>query len=315
MVWLIATARPGTIWFIDEPELHLHPGAQKLFYDYLIKKTEDSQIFVTSHSMVFIHKSELYQVTLLIYDEAGVRNVLLADLIDAEKENSNSNEGLKEIRSKVYSALGYDPAFVLEPKTVVIVEGHADMQILTSFCKILNRPIDGKAVHFLIVGDKGAARNFSPILIYALSNKKCLIILDNDKGVPEDTKQSLCNAEKNYRIKIHFDQPLLSDENFFLYPQEVYSIEYYLLEPQAISRTFGITDESIINEISKSINNNIENIKNKYILPKNFLNELCEKYSQSYYSTDIAIRIANNLSPNHLKKFPEIINLVYMITN
>jgi predicted ATPase len=48
MVWMIATAKPRSIWFIDEPRLHLHPGAQKLLYDFFIEETKNGkQIFIT----------------------------------------------------------------------------------------------------------------------------------------------------------------------------------------------------------------------------------------------------------------------------
>ena len=47
IIWSIATAEKGTIWFLDEPELHLHPGAQKLLYDFFREESENGkQIFV-----------------------------------------------------------------------------------------------------------------------------------------------------------------------------------------------------------------------------------------------------------------------------
>lgn len=55
IIWSIATSNSESIWFLDEPELHLHPGAQKLLYDFFIDETKrGKQIFVATHSYLFI---------------------------------------------------------------------------------------------------------------------------------------------------------------------------------------------------------------------------------------------------------------------
>jgi hypothetical protein len=94
----------------------------------------------------------------------------------------------------------------------------------------------------------------------------------------------------------------------------VYSIEYYLLESLAICETFNCNDEHIISEIQQSIDDKMDDIHNKSILPKNFLKELCEKYFHSYDETSTAIRVAEHVSVSHLKRFPQILNLVSLIT-
>jgi putative ATP-dependent endonuclease of the OLD family len=312
MIWLIATSKPESILFIDEPELHLHPGAQKLLYDFFIEEVQkNKQIFVTSHSMVFIYKSNLDQVTLLVYHENGTNDFLLRDLVAAEKLNTSL--GIKEIREHLYKALGYDPVFAFEPQNIVMVEGRTDERILTSFSRTLGSPIDNKMVIFLIIGSKQDVKNFSPILKFAVSNKKCVIILDNDKSNPEDVKNSILNIEKNYREKINLDYPILTDKNFYSFPEKVYSIEYYLLEPEAICKAFNCTEENIMMEIKNEINTKLSDIDKKIIKPKHLLKEICEHHFQRYDEIDTPTKIAECTSYDHLHSFQEINELVELI--
>jgi hypothetical protein len=164
------------------------------------------------------------------------------------------------------------------------------------------------------VGNKHDVKHFSPILAYALSNKKCLIILDNDKSKPEDVKNSILNIKKNYREKIKSDSPLLTDTNFSSFPEKVYSIEYYLLEPEAICRAFNCSQEEIMTEIMEEINTKLGDINNKMISPKNLLKGICEHHFQHYHDVDIPSKIADHISYKHLCQFQEIKNLIELIT-
>ena len=132
-----------------------------------------------------------------------------------------------------------------------MVEGRTDENVLRSFSRTLGSPIDNKLTCFIIIGNKHDVKHLSPILAYALSNKKCLIILDNDKSKPEDVKNSILNMQKNYREKIKSDSSLLTDTNFNSFSEKVYSIEYYLLEPEAICRAFNCSQEEIMTEIRR----------------------------------------------------------------
>jgi predicted ATPase len=45
--------RPDNIYFIEEPEVHVHSKTQKEFLKELIKRSENSQFFITTHSPNF----------------------------------------------------------------------------------------------------------------------------------------------------------------------------------------------------------------------------------------------------------------------
>lgn len=57
------------IWAFDEPELHLHPGAQRdLFNSFVRFSKEGFQIICSTHSTVFVNNSELSSVHLVELD-------------------------------------------------------------------------------------------------------------------------------------------------------------------------------------------------------------------------------------------------------
>ena len=45
------------IILIDEPELHLHPSLQKIFLDFLIDISKNSQIIITTHSPLLLKQA------------------------------------------------------------------------------------------------------------------------------------------------------------------------------------------------------------------------------------------------------------------
>ncbi|MCH7536001.1 MAG: ATP-binding protein, partial [Bacteroidetes bacterium] len=169
IIWKIATSNDNTIWLLDEPELHVHPGAQKLLYDFLREETErGKQILVATHSMVFMYKSEESETTVIVEKDGYAQFLPLDKLVKAEQESRKDSE---MIRNVVYQALGYDPTMSFEPNVVVMVEGKTDELVLKEFSKILGNPINELNTLFLPIGDKTKVEQFSPILTYALTGK------------------------------------------------------------------------------------------------------------------------------------------------
>lgn len=239
ILWKIASSPPGTIWFIDEPELHLHPGAQKALYEFLLEqRDEGKQILVGTHSLVFIHKSRLDEITVLTNDEGLSEVVELQILVKAEEDMSRKTE-VSAIRDHVFQALGYDPQFGFEAKNIVVVEGKTDEKILQAFASTLNIRLDTSLI--IPFGNKGDVERYVPVFAYTLSGKKCLILLDNDRKSPEEMKAKILSKESIYKKNIGAKKTL-NESNFYLFHEKVYSIEYYLLEPQAICSAAGVSE-------------------------------------------------------------------------
>ena len=310
IIWKIATATNDTIWFLNQPELHLHPGAQKLLYDFLKDQSkEGKQIFVATQSMVFIHKSAPNEVSIILSSD-NTFITSLEDLIEAERLTTGESEGYNIVRNHIYDALGYESKFSFEPDTVVIVEGTADKGIITAFSKTLGKEIDLRSVRFIPMGDKGKIEKYVPILAYTLLNKRCLIVIDNDNKKPEDFKKQILEKENQYKQVIKA-RPVLGEENFILYPEYVYSIEYFLLEAQAITNAATVeTNQRTIDEIKREIDSVCQDIREKKVKPKDALKSIWEKKFGPYKEVDTAIDIAKHISREHLHNSPEIIKLI-----
>jgi predicted ATP-dependent endonuclease of OLD family len=221
IIWSIATAEKDTIWFLDEPELHLHPGAQKLLYDFFHEESENGkQIFVATHSMIFIHNSKPEEIYMLVDKGGKTQLIRMSDLIPPEQ--INSAESINKIRTEVYKVLGYKPIFSFEPNTVVFVEGSTDEGILKAFAKkLLDKEIDENTTRFIITGSSKTIESFGPLFVYALLGKKVILFRDNDKENPADIKEEMLRLEGQYRTQARIGTPILSDDNFYFFPEYV----------------------------------------------------------------------------------------------
>lgn len=252
------------------------------------------------------------EITLLFNNQNKIYSNTLDSLI---KKYPTVNEGYENVRSYLYDALGYDPTYSFDPKTIILVEGRTDENVLVAFSKTIGYEIKPNLIRFYPIGNKKDVKNFSPVLAFALSNKKCIVLVDNDKNNPEEILKSLLQQENEYRRKIKLENPILTEENFFTFPENVYSIEYYLFEAEAICKAFDNNDSETINKVNDDIRVNQENLISKKIKPKDLLNEICDRYFQNYEEVQTPSRIAKNISREHLTNYPEIKKLIDMIRN
>ena len=316
IIWSIATAEKDTIWFLDEPELHLHPGAQKLLYDFFHEESENGkQIFVATHSMIFIHNSKPEEIYMLVDKDGKTQLIRMSDLIPPEQ--INSTESINKIRTEVYEVLGYKPIFSFEPNTVVFVEGSTDKGILKAFAKkLLDKEIDENTTRFIITGSSKTIESFGPLFVYALLGKKVVLFRDNDKENPADIKEEMLRLEGQYRTQARIDTPILSDDNFYFFPEYVSSIEYYLLNARAIVESSGLQEPEKAAKIEE-ISTEIENEKNKQrpgkFRAKSFLESLYKNHFGSYDEVDTAIAIAEKTPKEIIENYPEIVTLINKI--
>lgn len=80
------------ILLIDEPELHLHPGIQEQFASLLLEFSKTAQIFITSHSPIFVKEimvNDEVQVKTLIKDGDDVKE---SDPQDSKLPYVSANE-------------------------------------------------------------------------------------------------------------------------------------------------------------------------------------------------------------------------------
>ena len=118
------------IFFIDEAELHLHPTAQRQLKESLLKlaQTQD-QVFITTHSSVFIADTHEDQSLFSVTKEDGITNI-------APIKNKT------DLQNTVFELLGGSPADLLLPPNFLIVEGPSEVALLKGLLRkfYVNKP-------------------------------------------------------------------------------------------------------------------------------------------------------------------------------
>jgi predicted ATP-dependent endonuclease of OLD family len=122
--------KPGNVLLLDEPELSLHPQAQKRLYEELRKLAKIGQIIISTHSPYFVSWQDI---------QSGTR-VYRANLVenDGTKLTTLSPETVREIAKvadekknrKLYDVVAREVFF---SRGSLFVEGQEDAHIITNY--------------------------------------------------------------------------------------------------------------------------------------------------------------------------------------
>ena len=158
-----ASCRRGDILAIDEPELHLHPGALKTLREILFSRKEEIQIISVTHSPLFIDPS--YIDNIILHKIDGAIQVL---------QSSDVDLALKELGSSGLDAILFD--------VVIWYEGPADKEYIGRWIKLFSNEIkiplsDIGLIHF---GGKGNLEYIEPQNIKKIA-RKSIFVIDSDK--------------------------------------------------------------------------------------------------------------------------------------
>ena len=179
---VLATQRSKPNIFLEEPENHLHPGAQRFFIDQLLENA--NQAFLTSHSPVFTDTTR-----------AAVFRVLKQDR-GTEVEPATDAAALRTLLDDI----GVRNSDVLFADAVMFVEGPSDSDILQLWAKQLG--VDFSAKNIVVAETKGGryAERTAPIRIDALEAVSGhlpvphVIVVDRDErsqSAVDDLKEKL----------------------------------------------------------------------------------------------------------------------------
>ena len=185
----------GYILMIEEPEIFLHAGAQKRFLSILKDISKEGQVIITTHSSIFIDRSDL-RYTYLFKKKEG--QTILAW---KNNEQVQINEIVEE--------LGISPSDVLLANGVIIVEGPTDKIVLETFAKGVIKQWDEYNIAIIHAGGKSNIYHYSnyPEVLKKL-NSNIVIILDSDiKNENEDLPQDKINFKnkmEKHGIPVYF---------------------------------------------------------------------------------------------------------------
>lgn len=206
-------SRKRILLLIDEPDGFLHHGLQQKLAAELRMLAEDSQVFITTHSPVFI-------------DSASLRNVFLLDMraeekpykrrnrsyyaLDTFKVNLDEMEGAKQIRA--YLGVSEHEHDVLD-RYNVLVEGDSDVMYLEELLRYFELPRPR------LVSVNGIDKVRSYLEFYnsyyesAGRTPTVAIMCDND-GAGRNVYNSLCTRSyAGLNVKWHLVPTHRGDEN------------------------------------------------------------------------------------------------------
>lgn len=187
--------RGGAVLGVEEPELYLHPHAQRsLMARFEALADAGNQLFISTHSTAFLDVTRSHRI------------VLVDRSPDAEEEvcsqvRTTTPEALVAIRRRLHPNRQITAATLeaylrnvrtvemAEPyfaRLVVLVEGASEREALPIFAKHLGLDVDGRGVSIVAAGGKTVIDTLRDL--YVAHGIPIFIIFDNDEGVRADDR-------------------------------------------------------------------------------------------------------------------------------
>lgn len=221
------------LFFIDEAELHLHPTAQRQLKNALSALADGvDQVFITTHSSVFLSDTHQHQVEFVVEKEDGETSV---------------QKMTKRDRSRtVYDLLGGNPTDLLLPANFLVVEGPSEVAFLEQVCA---RHYPDKPRIQVVAADGDDERQaqylaaimkaFAPIDDSPIYNTRAVLLFDAPTGADKQQRlQAFLDARPKLRNsgRAHV-LPTLGLEDY--YPLELRQQHANLKQKVKLAKTMG----------------------------------------------------------------------------
>jgi putative ATP-dependent endonuclease of the OLD family len=204
--------RKPLLVMIEEPEVHLHPGLERVMYGYLAEKSRSSQIFIATHSTNFVDASLSQNIYLISRPEESLSKI---------DKLVSPDDALK-----ITDEIGLRPSTVFMFDKLIFVEGVTDEAVFREFAGKLDVNLTGMNVGFVQMGGASKFAHYAAeSTIDLLSRRRIpmLFILDRDENEEADISRLVKKLGDRSRLHV----------------LERREIENYLLVPHAIIKTIS----------------------------------------------------------------------------
>lgn len=186
------------IWAFDEPELHLHPSAQRdLFNSFNKFKTEGFQIICSTHSTVFVNSSQMESVHVVSLNRD------LLTIIQVKEQ---------EIESLIKKSLGIRNSDIFFNNLFIVVEGQTEYAALPIFLKhLLGRDCSAAGVSIIDGEGWDTAKKKVDFLFSSLGEVICLFDRDVEVAIGSELKDLIDEKKIFFIGKADFEDSFTNE--------------------------------------------------------------------------------------------------------
>jgi len=174
---------------IEEPEAHLHPQLQNLFFEYMNQlKNKGIQLFITSHSPTITSKVELDSLLVLQKKDHAITNMAIRNSGLSDNNKKHLLKFLDVTKSQLFFANG-----------VILVEGISEALLLPVIAKKAGYNLVKSGIEVVNIGGV-AFEHFAKLFNNDDQAKnlaaKCAIVTDDDKQGNGDISDRAKNTKE-----------------------------------------------------------------------------------------------------------------------
>jgi hypothetical protein len=216
---------------IEEPENHLHYGAQRVLIDTLEEESRRNQIFVTSHSSVFVDQ--------LNYDSGRVYLARLGEGAQTQIQNIGDPEQFELIVDEIGRI-----SSLLLPDAVVFVEGKSDELVFAAIAGTL-KAFSRARLEFINMTGRTKLPYFAAISLILKTGRHLpffYIVDATPRKKPQEDIDDLYQAAKQ---NVGLDDAQVEELRRRIFDLSKPQIEAYLLKSDTVSQVFGIPVDEV----------------------------------------------------------------------
>lgn len=242
----------GNIIFgFEEPELYLFPNAQRSLYESFIEISQNSQIFYTTHSPLFLSINNANNIIMLKKGANGTYKTnqgSLSELVDENEKN----------KVHLLTKFSYERNELFFADKVILVEGETEEKSLPYVIEVL---LENKKINYTIVNCQ--SKDLIPFFI-----KVCKFLGISDFLVIYDTDQDPKKSEDARNLAKKSTDKILENLTKEEISNKTIPLDY---DFETVCGYSSTKKEKVLNALNWAKNIKIDQIPNDLTVLKNFL--------------------------------------------